>query len=285
MPSYQSGAPSFLHVNQSNVLETPDISADADPNTGYLIYWNGSGSAKGPSGWQGIGGTSAAAPVWASAFALMNASRACGGGVIGFVNPALYQAAARSYAQDFNDITRGNNDFTGTNGGRFTAGSGFDMASGLGSPSASALTAILCQHAARAGAPRITSASLSGVRHGRPRLQLKLSAGRHAPALRKVSIKLPSGLRFRHRLGGISLTSRGAGKVRFTASVRHGTLTIRLKHTESQVTITIRPSTLSATHHEVAAVRRGHAGRQRITVNVIDAHGTPARLIARVKPH
>jgi len=56
MPSYQSGAPSFLHVAQSSSRETPDVSADADPNTGYLIYWNGNGSALGPAGWQGIGG-------------------------------------------------------------------------------------------------------------------------------------------------------------------------------------------------------------------------------------
>jgi subtilase family serine protease len=284
MPSYQSSAPSFLHVNQSTVRESPDISADADPNTGYLIYWNGSGSVKGPAGWQGIGGTSAAAPVWASAFTLMNASRACGGGVIGFVNPALYQAAARSYAQGFNDITRGNNDFTGTNGGRFAAGSVFDMASGLGSPNASALTAMLCQHAARAGAPRIAGASLSGVHHAQPRLRLKLNAGRHAPALRKVAIKLPRGLRFGRRLGGISVSSRHAGKVRFTASVKHGTLTIRLKHTESQVTVTIRFSTLIATNHEIAAVKHGHAKRLRIRVAVTDAHRTTTRLAARVKP-
>src|SRR5205807_4762304 len=36
MPSYQSGAPSSLHVNQSRTRESPDLSADADPDTGYL---------------------------------------------------------------------------------------------------------------------------------------------------------------------------------------------------------------------------------------------------------
>ena len=33
---------------------------------------------------------------------------------IGFANPALYDAAANAYGTDFNDITSGNNDMTGT---------------------------------------------------------------------------------------------------------------------------------------------------------------------------
>ncbi len=51
MPSYQSGAPSSLNVinshssgsqcgapSRSYCREVPDVSADADPYTGYLIY-------------------------------------------------------------------------------------------------------------------------------------------------------------------------------------------------------------------------------------------------------
>ena len=55
--------------------EVPDVSADADPATGYVIYWNGSGSQPlQESGWQTIGGTSAAAPVWSALIALADAS-------------------------------------------------------------------------------------------------------------------------------------------------------------------------------------------------------------------
>jgi subtilase family serine protease len=40
--------------------------------------WNGSGSdPTQPAGWQGIGGTSLAAPIWAAVLALADASRAC----------------------------------------------------------------------------------------------------------------------------------------------------------------------------------------------------------------
>ena len=66
--------------------EVPDVSADADPQTGYLIYWRG--------GWIPIGGTSAVAPLWAAYTELVNASPACNGTPIGFANPLLYTAAA-----------------------------------------------------------------------------------------------------------------------------------------------------------------------------------------------
>lgn len=158
MPSYQSAAPASLNVINSGSTgstcgaasgycrEVPDVSADADPGTGYVIYWNGSGAA-GPgntAGWQVVGGTSGAAPTWAALIALTNASAACHGVSIGFANPALYYAAGAAYSSAFNDVSSGDNDMTGTNGGRYQAGPGYDMASGLGSPNGSALAGTLC---------------------------------------------------------------------------------------------------------------------------------------------
>lgn len=149
MPSYQSGAPASLNVinadssgapcgapTKSHCREVPDVSADADPNTGYLIRYR--------RAWLGIGGTSAASPLWAAFMALANASSECGGTPIGFANPALYTAAASAYSDDFDDITSGDNDVLGDNGGLFPAGTGYDMASGLGSPIGSTLAANLC---------------------------------------------------------------------------------------------------------------------------------------------
>jgi hypothetical protein len=67
---------------------------------------------------------------------LADASSACASiGSIGFANPALYAIAAGPGASTaFNDITTGDNDFTGTHGGSYAAGPGYDLASGLGSP-------------------------------------------------------------------------------------------------------------------------------------------------------
>jgi subtilase family serine protease len=156
MPAYQAGTPASLNVNRISTSacggvcrQVPDISADADPGTGFEIYWNGSRSGNGPVGWQGIGGTSLAAPIWAAMLALANASTACSGTRVGFANPALYAAAATAYATDFNDVSSGDNDFTGTNQSRYAAGAGFDMASGLGTPDAGALTPTLCADSLR----------------------------------------------------------------------------------------------------------------------------------------
>jgi subtilase family serine protease len=151
MPTYQSGAPKSLNVINSDssgtpckaasgsyCREVPDVSADADPFTGFVIYYDGA--------WMGIGGTSDAAPLWAAFTALTNASSGCGGKAIGFANPVLYKVAgSSSYATSFSDITSGNNDETGTNGGKFPAGKGYDMASGLGTPIASGLAPALCK--------------------------------------------------------------------------------------------------------------------------------------------
>lgn len=156
--------------------QVPDVAADADPNTGYLIYWSGS-APQGSPGWQAVGGTSAAAPLWAALLADADSSAACRATSIGFANPALYQTAAANYGNSFNDITTGNNDFTATNGGLYPAGPLYDMASGLGSPNAAALGPALCAGALRVDDPgpqtstvghrlslRISTSALPGVR-------------------------------------------------------------------------------------------------------------------------
>jgi subtilase family serine protease len=120
-PSWQSA------VTGGTSREVPDVSADADENTGYVVYYDGS--------WTAIGGTSAAAPLWASLAALADSS--CGS-PIGLANPALYSAPA----SDFADVTSGNNSYDGVTG--FTAASGYDEASGLGTPVASSLAPALC---------------------------------------------------------------------------------------------------------------------------------------------
>jgi subtilase family serine protease len=151
MPSYQADAPSALHVvnhdssgtqchapTGSYCREVPDVSADADRSTGYLIYFDGA--------WSANGGTSAAAPLWAALFALADASPSCKGQAVGFANPALYGAASSSYAKDFNDVTSGNNDYSPdrNTSGLYPATTGYDMATGLGTPIATNLVATMC---------------------------------------------------------------------------------------------------------------------------------------------
>ena len=116
----------------------PDVSAQADEFTGAITVYR---SAFG-GGWSTIGGTSSSTPIWAAMLALVNASATCAAHAatrdgVGFVSPLLYAVASNpgDYAASFNDITTGNNDIYGLDDGQvFPATTGYDLASGLGSP-------------------------------------------------------------------------------------------------------------------------------------------------------
>ncbi|HJS96654.1 MAG TPA: putative Ig domain-containing protein, partial [Solirubrobacteraceae bacterium] len=379
MPSYQVEAPASLHVvnggssgspcraTSGDCREVPDVSADASPSTGYVIWWNGSGAAGvgQPQGWQVVGGTSGAAPAWAALIALANASSACNGTRIGFANPALYNAAATNYAANFNDTTSGNNDMTGSNLGQFAAGPGYDMATGLGSPNGAALTGALCADSISLGnpghqrstlhtpvslqikgsdtrgasvhfsatglpaglsinsssgkitgrprrlgtstvtvtadnvvgatarvsfawtiqtKPKLSRVSLSSVGSARPRLSFMLTAGRDAPKLKSVSVTLPRGLRFTRAHASVSVTGRGNRRVRYTVSLKHGTLVLKLRSPGQQVHVTITYPRLQAGGSLVSDLARHHVSRVGLTVRATDALKRTTRLAAKFKP-
>jgi subtilase family serine protease len=122
MPSYQSGT-GVQNSYSNGKRQVPDVSADADPSTGYSIYSQGS--------WTVVGGTSAAAPLWAGIAALNNQYAAANGkGNLGQANTTLYKMfnTTQTYAP-YHDVTSGNNLY-------YPATSGYDMASGIGTPNA-----------------------------------------------------------------------------------------------------------------------------------------------------
>ncbi|MFI5363171.1 MAG: protease pro-enzyme activation domain-containing protein [Elusimicrobiota bacterium] len=122
LPSYQSGVAGEYSTTFRNV---PDVSLNADPNSSpYSVCEGGDCTLL-------IGGTSAAAPLWASMTVLLNQHRAASGAAaLGFANPTLYEMAAGDtnlpYAGIFNDVASGSNGF-------YNAGVGYDDASGWGS--------------------------------------------------------------------------------------------------------------------------------------------------------
>ncbi len=230
MPTGQRDAAAALNVLAGGVTgsqcghpggycrEVPDVAADGDPTTGYTIYFNGSGDSIGsPQGWQAIGGTSGAAPVWAALMALADASPACSAGPVGYALPALYRAASTSYAADFNDVRSGDNDFTGTNGGRFPAGLGYDEASGLGSPNAASLVASLCAVALRMTRPDKQRSRLGAS----VRLQLHVQAPGGGTIRFHVS-GLPPGLSLNPATGQITGRPRRAGSYHVVATAQDG---------------------------------------------------------------
>jgi kumamolisin len=113
LPAYQSSA--NIQPPAGGGRGVPDVSGDADPDTGYNVSVDGESLV--------IGGTSAVAPLWSGLIALLNQKL---GKPLGFLQPVIY--ALPSTADAFNDITSGSN-------GAFSAGPGWDAASGWGSPS------------------------------------------------------------------------------------------------------------------------------------------------------
>ena len=132
-PSYQTGV-----VTQSTTQRTnPDVAYDANPNTGITIY--DTYNFPTPTPWGQFGGTSIAAPQWAALIAIADQGRAQAG--LGSLDgpsqtlPRLYALPA----SDFNDITAG----TSTGNPEYSAGPGYDLVTGRGSPQANQIVPAL----------------------------------------------------------------------------------------------------------------------------------------------
>jgi kumamolisin len=123
VPSWQAGAhvPKSANRPHRRGRGVPDVSADADPNTGVVIITlDGQHLSV-------IGGTSAAAPQWAALLARINQAL---GAPVGFVNPLLYTKL--NPARALRDITSGSN-------GAYKSGPGWDANTGWGSPGGTTL--------------------------------------------------------------------------------------------------------------------------------------------------
>jgi subtilase family serine protease len=173
-PSWQTGVPGIPADGHRDV---PDISLNSSPDHDPYLYCTqiqttGSGSnftsSCQPTSFRvsdgsntdnnnltAAGGTSFAAPSFAGLLAIFEQKLGTGGG-LGNINPLLYQLAANSttYASAFHDITTGNNQVpctasspncpTGSNPViGYTAGTGYDQATGIGSVDANNLATAL----------------------------------------------------------------------------------------------------------------------------------------------
>jgi hypothetical protein len=209
MPAYQADASPALGVVKSYssrkpcgaptgfCREVPDVSADADPNTGLVIYWSGWG------GWSSVGGTSIAAPMWGALVTLANAWPSCGTRPVGFLNPSLYWVASMGpseYAASFDDVTSGNNHLAEfPSWWQYPATPGYDLASGLGTPTAAnpaggGLVAQLCSLPA-SGGTSYASPTRSSIRAVLARVKAK----RTSSSWIKVTLRTALGLPIAHK--------------------------------------------------------------------------------------
>jgi len=129
-PSYQSGLPAYI---TQGARALPDVSADANPNTGLWVY--DSNPLEGfptPPAWLIVGGTSASTPLWAG---IINAASTASGHFASSTQDELTgfyseYASHHAYPQDFWDITYGACNYYS---GSFSTG-GYDLCTGIGSP-------------------------------------------------------------------------------------------------------------------------------------------------------
>ena len=137
-PDYQKNIPNQSLLQGKRAV--PDVAFPAD---NFLIY---DSTLKKPffqnkpqwAHWVVVGGTSASTPSWAGLIAIANQIR---GKPLGLVQPALYSLNGK----DMHDITSGDNSYGNVQG--YRAVQGFDLASGWGTPIASALLPALAKAA------------------------------------------------------------------------------------------------------------------------------------------
>jgi hypothetical protein len=217
---------------------------DADPNSGVYVLDSYDG------GWFQVGGTSLATPMWGGLIAIADQGRSLLGeaSLNGATQtlPTLYQLPS----SDFHDITTGSN-------GTYSAGTGYDLVTGLGTPIANLLVPAL------AGYGTTQSPSVS------------------APA--SASLAENGSLTFSSANGNaISVTDASAGTNAdsLTLSVSHGTLTLSTtsgltftagSNDSSSFTVTGTVSSLDAALAGlVYQPTAGYAGSDSLAISVTD---------------
>jgi subtilase family serine protease len=279
--------------------QVPDVAADADPQTGYVVYYGGS--------WNSFGGTSAAAPLWAAVAALIDVSPFCtdyGSGAAGVQPAGLYAMAAaeRSYIygtssapEGLYDVTNGNNDYSpsGYTGGLYQATTGYDLASGLGTPLVSGLTpsgasstyypglaALMCERYAK----KLQETTITGV------------SPSQGPAERAETVTitgtgyLPIAGADIVEVSGARLTASCSSTTRCTVrlpKLKAGTATLRM----SVEDLAISPVTFQ-THYKIVSAPAikslsptsgGRRGRNRLTVRGSNFIGVKSVLFGKKK--
>ncbi|MGA2212720.1 MAG: protease pro-enzyme activation domain-containing protein [Bryobacteraceae bacterium] len=130
IPFWQTTAASGCSSCSTSYRNAPDVAANA--NFSFYVC-----ADQAPCTANLYGGTSFAAPMWAGYLALVNQQAVADSKpTLGFINPALYDIGlSSSYDADFHDITSGSNGYSAT--------TGYDLATGWGSPQGSGLVSAL----------------------------------------------------------------------------------------------------------------------------------------------
>jgi subtilase family serine protease len=238
--------PWYQYTAQNTGARTsPDVSYDASPNTGFAVY--DSVPDSGQSGWYDVGGTSAGAPQWAGLVAIADQGRFLSYSASNPVSsldgasqllPALYAMYdSSSYSSYFHDVT------TGSTGFFTSAGPGYDLATGLGSPNAN-----LIVHALVGLATTTNSQAVTYIEHATPSVTFRTNVVVDGELLAAVVTPVTSGF------GAVAGTRSGAAlpaipaDISFVAPTVHGAATFSVVQTDE--------STITPVVHDAGSMAR-----------------------------
>jgi kumamolisin len=271
IPSWQATTASACSACSKTYRNAPDVSANAN-FTFYVCADQKACTAN------EYGGTSFAAPMWAGYLALANQqSVANGTGLLGFINPTLYSIGeSGSYPTDFHDITSGSNGYAAT--------SGYDLATGWGSPNGAALINALSGPVAPGFSLSASPASVSVVQGNAGSSTITSSVvGGFGGAITLSASGQPAGVTVGFGTNPINGAGSSSMSITVGASVAAGTYPITVTGTSGSIvettivnlTVTVPGATftLTASPTSISAGRNGSASST-ITATVSGTLGT-----------
>ena len=237
--------------------------------------------------------------MWAGFLALVNQQAVSNGQpTLGFVNPALYDIlASGSYTSDFHDITSGSNGFSAT--------TGYDLVTGIGSPNGQALVDALAGTGTTAGfslSANPTSVSVAQGASGTSTITSTVTGGFNTAVVLSASGQ-PSGVTV--SFNPTSITGNGTSTMTMAvgSTVTPGTFTITVTGTAGSTTHTTTVSlTVTSTTSgsfqigvtpKMVTVARGASGQTRIVSQVnggfnsaisLSATGVPTGVTLTITP-
>jgi subtilase family serine protease len=259
IPSWQTTAAASCSSCSKTYRNAPDVSANA--NFTYYVCADQTTCTANE-----YGGTSFAAPMWAGYLALVNQQAVTNSGkTVGFINPTLYSiGAGSSYDSDFHDILSGSNGYSAT--------TGYDLATGWGSPNGAGLIAALAGGSSSTPGFSLSASPASvSVKQGSSGTSTITStvSGGFASAITLSASGQPSGVTV--GFSPTSITGAGTSTMMLTvaATVATGTYPITVTGTSDSTTETTTVSltvtsnsgtpafTVSASPSSITVPRRG----------------------------
>ena len=227
IPSWQTAAAASCSSCSKSYRNGPDVSANAN-FTFYVCADQTTCTAN------EYGGTSFAAPMWAGFLALINQqSIANGNKTLGFINPSLYTIGeGSSYDTDFHDVTSGSNGYSAT--------TGYDLATGWGSPNGVSLINALAGSVATAGYSLSASPSSVSVvkgNSGTSTISVIVSGGFDAAVALSASGQ-PTGVTIGFNPSSVTGSGTSTMTMTVASSTASGTYSITVKGTSGTTTET-----------------------------------------------